>query len=232
VDIHALPLRQRIDGDLMVRLCQHVGEERRRRVERFRRWQDAQQSLFGELLARAVAMDRLGLADRDVAFVRDAAGKPSVAGTGTLHINVSHSGDWVVCAAAEAPVGVDVERVEERTSVEDMLIAFSPDERRAFAEIPHRDRRSWVHIVWTVKEAYLKAHGTGLSVAPDTLTVSLGGAGGSIAIARNGTRVPGITFHHRALDPEHPMTSCVLEPDVPCIVHIWSVDGVTTRFVA
>lgn len=77
-----------------------------------------------------------------------------------LFFNLSHSGKYVVCAVADREVGVDVQQpcrmnegVIKRFFSEDeaTYIQASENRDRAFAE------------VWSLKESYVKALGTGIS---------------------------------------------------------------------
>lgn len=82
-------------------------------------------------------------------------------------VSLSHSGRWAACAIGHAQasggIGVDVEEIREMP-VEDFSMVFTAQEREDIrnAEDPASDliRR------WTIKEAILKAHGTGLLADP------------------------------------------------------------------
>jgi 4'-phosphopantetheinyl transferase len=62
-------------------------------------------------------------------------------------------------------VGVDAEDVE-RPGDRDRLAArrFTPEENAALARLPPADRRRRFFEYWTLKEAYVKARGTGLTI--------------------------------------------------------------------
>lgn len=82
-------------------------------------------------------------------------------------ISLSHSGNWAVCAIGPARtrcgIGVDVEEIQP-VAVEDFDLVFTGMERAAIrrAQSPASEliRR------WTIKEALLKAQGTGLLADP------------------------------------------------------------------
>jgi 4'-phosphopantetheinyl transferase len=80
-----------------------------------------------------------------------------------LTISISHSAGRALAAvrAAEEPLGADVERIEPRDPllVEDF---FSPADAAAVALEPPRDRDRMITILWTGKEAALKALRRGL----------------------------------------------------------------------
>lgn len=98
-----------------------------------------------------------------------AEGTPWIASAGgaespSLHFNLSHSHGLVLCAVSSiGPVGIDVETIDpERASLDIARRYFSDRETAIFAALPERDRPVAFHRIWTLKEAYVKALGTGL----------------------------------------------------------------------
>ena len=90
---------------------------------------------------------------------------------GGAHFNLSHSGGMVLCAAADAPVGCDIERVSD-AHFEIMKRVFSPREREYVLEpqdAAGRNRRFFR--LWTMKESYLKMTGEGLSLSPRNIEI-------------------------------------------------------------
>ncbi len=86
-------------------------------------------------------------------------GKPQVVG---LEFNLSHSGDLVAYAISDRPVGIDIERVRSMDLVGIIQRFFAPSEFTAWQKLAPVDQEQTFFQVWTVKEAYLKAIGTGL----------------------------------------------------------------------
>ena len=89
-------------------------------------------------------------------------GKPYI--HGDLHFNISHSADLVMLAAHNSTVGIDVERIREidlnitrkfATEKEKEYILSAPDASEQY-------RRFF--IIWTLKEAYIKAEGEGMHI--------------------------------------------------------------------
>jgi 4'-phosphopantetheinyl transferase len=90
-------------------------------------------------------------------------GKPVLAGdhAGTLHFSLSHSGSAVAVAAADAPVGVDLEAVQPLPAAKLAARFFAEDERRLVASAA--DPPATFVRLWTRKEALLKATGEGIA---------------------------------------------------------------------
>jgi len=92
-------------------------------------------------------------------------GKPAVTDMPGLSFSVAHSGSMAVVAiSARATVGVDVEIVRRRASL-DRLAArvLAPAELAGWQALPDVDRLVGLLRAWTAKEAYLKAIGLGLA---------------------------------------------------------------------
>lgn len=83
-------------------------------------------------------------------------GKPALADFPAWHFNVSHSGDWVVCALAQCPVGVDLQ--EERPLRVSLYHYFTPMEQEMLQSLPENA----FFDLWVMKEAYGKCTGEGL----------------------------------------------------------------------
>ncbi|HWG80304.1 MAG TPA: 4'-phosphopantetheinyl transferase superfamily protein [Stellaceae bacterium] len=154
----------------------------RGRCARFHRDADRARYLAAHALARLVLAGHLGIPAPALSFRATCRqcgasdhGKPRlrIAGAG-LEFSLSHSGARVVLAVArDAPVGVDVERLNaERDFAALVPAVLSAAEQPAVAALPAAERAGAVLRYWTRKEALLKATGDGLGVAPAALTVT------------------------------------------------------------
>jgi 4'-phosphopantetheinyl transferase len=118
------------------------------------------------LVRRALAHDGGRLAG-EWRFVDDGHGKPAIdpgLGVPGLHFNLSHTrGMAVVAVTRLGPVGVDIEREDRRVDARALIRRFFADSERASLEAlpPERLRRGFF-LLWTLKEAALKAAGQGL----------------------------------------------------------------------
>ena len=101
---------RQLDETAMARTVAMMDEERRRRVSDIAGEDDRKRTVAGELLARRVLAARLGYGEEAVPLGWDDTGKPAADAEG-VYVSVSHSGPYAVCAAADVPVGVDVEVV-------------------------------------------------------------------------------------------------------------------------
>ncbi len=135
-------------------LCAQASPERRARADSFRNRPDKIRCLVSEALARHV----LG---PDVVFEKGPWGKPCVRSRPELQFNLSHSGDWVVIAWGNSPVGIDVEVIRRDIAWEPLVRRYFSAREQAF--VREADSLSRFFQVWTAKESYLKYLGTGLT---------------------------------------------------------------------
>ena len=149
------------------------------RAGRFVRDEDRDRWVAGRGFLRSVLGQYLAVAPVAVRFRYGRYGKPALVGPGSLPgFNLSHSGEWVLCAVAPARwVGVDIERVRTDLSVEEMAGVLSPAERHEIASLKEERRAHAFFEKWTRKEAIAKALGAGVSMPFDRLDVGLGSTG-------------------------------------------------------
>lgn len=133
----------------------------------------AERSTLRRAMAREVVARQLGLPPEAVAIGHDAKGRPVLAhpvGKGQ-HLSLATRCGLVAVALARAPVGVDVERIEPSASPP--LASLHRDERGFLAALPEAARARAFAQIWTAKEAYVKALGTGFVRPPESFCVTL-----------------------------------------------------------
>ena len=128
---------------------------------------------------RVVLCEGLGCENGELAFRTLEHGKPIAVLKGKaapISFNLSHSGGHGLIALADGGrVGVDV---EERCGRRDLdLIAesvFTEGERADLGAVEGVERLRLFYRFWTIKEAFIKALGTGLSLSPARFDVPSG----------------------------------------------------------
>lgn len=170
MNVYVLEFRERLEEELFAHLLRFVNEEKRKRLGRFLRWQDAHRGLFADLLVRQVIIERTGLANEAISFSQNRYGKPFLNNIPGFHFNLSHSGDWVACAVDSMPIGIDVQQIKPI----DFAISeryFSAEEHSDLMQKNEADRLSYFFTLWSLKESYIKAKGKGLSIPLKSFTV-------------------------------------------------------------
>jgi 4'-phosphopantetheinyl transferase len=159
--------------------------DERRRATRFVFPLHRGRYVAGRGLLRRILARYLGVLPGSLLFEYNAHGKPALRLSGIddappLTFNLSHSDDELVVAVSRGRmVGIDIERVPDADdhTLDTAEIAerfFSPEERRALAELAPGERRRGFFACWTRKEAFIKALGGGLSVPLDAFDVTVG----------------------------------------------------------
>ncbi|MCD7843238.1 MAG: 4'-phosphopantetheinyl transferase superfamily protein [Clostridiales bacterium] len=97
--------------------------------------------------------------------------KPLLADAPDIGFNLSHSGQWAVCALCAAPVGVDLQ--EERPLRRNLLRRFAPAEQALLEALPEAERQAAFYDLWCLKEAYCKCTGDGLRTPLNATTFTL-----------------------------------------------------------
>ncbi|MCY7494418.1 4'-phosphopantetheinyl transferase family protein [Bacillus safensis] len=154
------------------RLKPFVSSEKRAAAERFRFLIDARRTLLGEVLVRQTIHDMYDLPMDQIVFETEGNGKPVVRQLPSFHFNLSHSGDWVVYAVDDAPVGIDIEEIKPI----DLAIAkrfFSADEYQDLLSQPAERQEAYFFHLWSMKEAFIKLTGKGLSYGLSSFTARL-----------------------------------------------------------
>lgn len=186
-----------------------VPKERRERFLRFRRAEDRQRSLIGELLVRSVVSSRLGVANDQIQFEKGEHGKPSLRTFRDIHFSISHSGEWVVNAFSESVIGVDIQQMEMR-SLDVARRFFTDEEYGLILAEPEQDRLSIFYELWTLKESYLKAVGSGIAGSLRSFTMREGN--GEFYAESDGRRVP-FFFKQYELDKRYKLAVCSREQE-------------------
>lgn len=180
----------------------------RERAARFHHLSDRWEFVLGRLMARHLLAERCGTPAGDFRFVENAHGRPDIAHPPLdrpFRFNLSHSGGLVACVIGDkGDVGVDVERLD-RPHVDPRVIRryCSEAEQAALAGMPEGLRHERFLQLWTLKEAYVKARGTGLTLPLRSVSFDLGIDG------PGDVRFDGVDdearwmFAHTKLEPRH-----------------------------
>lgn len=93
-------------------------------------------------------------------------GKPEIDPPSTLRFNLAHHPTLVVCAVSEGrEVGIDVEPLSRHAQIVRVADSvFAPAELAEMVALGDKDRADRAVSLWTLKEAYIKARGMGMSL--------------------------------------------------------------------
>ena len=158
---------------------QLLADDELERARRFRHARDQRQYVLAHALVRLVLSQYVPIAPQDWRFRRDASDKPFIAAPHSLPLiqfSLSHTHGALACLVTLAEkAGVDVERIEPLADLP--LLAkevLSPAEFQSLNCLPECERRARFFEHWTLKEAYAKARGEGLSLALREVSFEIG----------------------------------------------------------
>lgn len=166
----------------------------RERCERVLAPPERRRRLAARLLARHALSSRTGRPLNSWRFrtTSDGRPEPEPSPDHRLRFNLSHTDGLTACVVTDdgRACGVDAERSPARTDAVAHLPRFFADrERTELAAVPDAVRPGHIAAYWVLKEAYLKALGTGLR--RDLSTVAFTGlTGGRIRLYDTGEPEP------------------------------------------
>lgn len=141
-----------------------LSSSRKSHIDRMKKFEDKQRSLaVTKLLIRLLAE----CGESDFALETLENGKPQLVGS-NLFFSLSHSGEGVVAAVSETPIGIDIEKIKP---IDEKLIDYvcnAKEKEYVQSEKANVDYRFLT--VWTAKEAFYKKNGgTGVRAVDTTL---------------------------------------------------------------
>lgn len=174
------------------------------RMKRFHHAKHQHAFLISHALKRVALANVLGLDPAELEFGLGSHGRPFLMGAAqhSLQFNLSHTDGLVALAVSlDAYVGLDVESLTRKIP-ETAFAArfFTPpehDDILAYEQTPNSHR---LLEYWTLKEAYIKAEGLGISIGLDTFYFDLS------------QNQPHIQYTPAARPPSHPWQFIQIKP--------------------
>jgi 4'-phosphopantetheinyl transferase len=154
-----------------------LSSDERNRAKQFKLDHHRKRFVAGRGILRALLSSYAEIEPAKVQLRYSPQGKPFLAGFPEdciLQFNLAHSSDLMLIAITRVcSVGVDVERVQPATEIENVAKHFfSSGEARRLSALPKEQRISAFYKIFVRKEAYLKATGAGLSDMMSQIEVS------------------------------------------------------------
>lgn len=143
-----------------------LSPSRKERIFRLRQEKDRLRSLAAECLLRQLLQEMGG---ENYAIECTQLGQP-VTDCG-LFVSIAHSGNHIVCAASEKPIGIDLEEIRPMDLAITRHVCTEEENRYIFGRDPlpedlkrcgDPETLARFFEIWTGKEAYFKQQGTGI----------------------------------------------------------------------
>jgi len=128
------------------------------------------QFVLGRIAVRQLVGRLSGFRPDDVALEVEDSGRVTAPGSG-FNVSIAHSENRAIAIASERRAGVDLEYISEKPET---LLNYivNENESEAIKNLPLSVSEQ-LFLTWTLKEAVLKAKGTGLRVSPRKLSVCI-----------------------------------------------------------
>lgn len=167
------------DATVLDVLSRSLSADEHARVARMHFPEDRHQQLVTRGMVRQVLSRYVpGVAPAGWSFERNSHGRPAIAeapeAARDLRFNLAHTPGLVALAVArDAEIGVDVERADKRAPLAVARRYFSAVEVAALEVLPAEEQARRFRRLWTLKESYLKATGTGVAGGLGSMTFHL-----------------------------------------------------------
>jgi phosphopantetheinyl transferase len=165
---------EHLQEDAIRAAVRELSTAERSRHDRFVFARDRRDYAMAHAMLRRLLSQHGQRAPNEWTFSADANGKPCLAVPGhldeSLVFNLSHTAGLVACAVGrKVAIGIDVERLDHAERTVDLSDRFFADrEAKAIRQLASDERRLRFIETWTLKEAFVKAIGEGLSCPLDS----------------------------------------------------------------
>jgi 4'-phosphopantetheinyl transferase len=168
----------RIEAEHWPALERLLGESERDQAARFRFERDRRAYVAAHALVRTMLSRHAPVAPPDWRFAAGPYGRPEISngdGIPPLRFNLAHThGLAAVAVTLDNDIGVDAEALDRPLLTAELAADyFSPAELAALDGLPADRVADALYGLWTLKEAYIKAVGLGLSLPLDSFSVTL-----------------------------------------------------------
>lgn len=132
-------------------------------------------------------------------------GKPSLADYPEIKYNISHADGIASCIVTDKECGIDCEQIRPyRPNV--VKRAFSDEEKILLENTPDEEKNMMFFRLWTLKESYVKAIGTGISYPLNTVSFSF--ENGKIK-----SNIKNFKFKQYIIKSKYAVSVCIKETD-------------------
>lgn len=184
-----------------------LSDEELAQYGRFHFAEDARDYAAAHALLRTVLSRDGARAPRDWQFEKTPAGKPFLRDAdagGDASFSLSHTRGMVACAVTrDADVGIDVERIDRDVNAGGIAMRFfAPAETAALGRLAPELRARRFFDLWTLKEAFVKALGLGLSFPLNRVAFDVDDLAAGPAIAFSGPPdIPALPWQFELFTP-------------------------------
>lgn len=179
--VHVWRANLDLPPDQVEQLASYLALDEQARASKFKFQQHQTRFIAARGILRQLLANYLQINPCDIEFAYSDRGKPRLAASliktkhQQLQFNLSHSQDYALYGFTyNSAIGVDIEYLRDMPDA--LKIAqrfFSPEEYKLIHNTPTPEQIAVFFTLWTAKEAYLKAVGTGLAGSLDQVEIDV-----------------------------------------------------------
>ncbi|WP_372339126.1 4'-phosphopantetheinyl transferase superfamily protein [Cohnella sp. WQ 127256] len=189
---------------MIKRLSPYVSKSRLDKAIRFKQANDFNRSIVSELLVNYILLTKHNMSGQRLDWGTHKSGKPYLLAQPGLYFNLSHTADYVACVFDHAEIGIDIEYIRDFQYSSIAIRNFTLNENSYISKQSTPKKLNAFYKIWTQKESYLKAIGSGLFTPLDSFEIQ--------SLEENETQVhtPDQTWILRTLqiEPDYMLSVC------------------------
>lgn len=203
-----------LEEDTFLHHLGKIEEERRKKLQQMKEQKSINRSLAAGCLLHDALCKRLGVSlgdDQPFEIGYGEEGKPYLKGEPDIYFNLSHSGEYVSCAVADVPVGVDIQKkVKVRSGIAKRF--FTDADNQKLSACGEAEREDLFFRMWSIKESFIKLTGKGMRQGIDSFEIDWH----HDWILEEGKSSPSACFKEQTCLPEYSFCVCskIPEPEV------------------
>jgi 4'-phosphopantetheinyl transferase len=168
IDVYLVSPESVTDDAILSELAMVLDEGELTRWRKFVFAADRHNFLVSHALVRFALSRHASVPPAAWSFTSNRLGRPEIASAlvaDGLRFNLSHTAGLIAVAVGrERDIGIDVENVTRELPIEAAALILSPAEIHRVRSLPDQQRHERLFALWTLKEAYAKGRGFGLSL--------------------------------------------------------------------
>lgn len=154
-------------GDIVsmyMELVKYISGEEKLRAEKLYSEQMKETYVICHSLLRLILAKMLGQVPQDVKYITGESNKPALEGN-PVYFNITHTANaFAICVSEDFYLGADMEEMNRKIDIHPIIEYYFSSKEREFILTPGTEQeiRRRFFLLWTRKEALLKAFGTGI----------------------------------------------------------------------
>ena len=215
--IHIASVRALENPAVFNNLFNTVSALRQKKIQQLRFDSDKRLSLGVAVLLRQLLREE-NFSPDEMQFSPDSHGKPQCLSHPEIHVSLSHSGEYAMAALSCRAVGCDVEQLRDAAPLDVARRFFSEKEYNFLISLPIEKQTDAFFRLWSLKESFTKAVGTGITVPLNNIVPDLNTTPASFSGCENAS----IAVCEPDFSSKYACACCVIHP--PMDHHfVWSM---------